>query len=259
MKKKSLLWKINAAESISYIFGTMHVKDQNAFTAIDKALKAISSCTHFYSEIDLDQAKTDIKHEHYLLPEGERISLLLGKRKFDKMHKVVLKSFGVDLGNWDLFLPMIVVNTLTESILREDHSMALDQYLWHRAAERNMLLGGVETVENQLHTLKGLDVQIQLKMLKDIVRNVSSFRKSVFKLVDAYQSEDIHSIYKMIQKSMGEFRNVLVYNRNKNMSEFINANLNQPSFFAVGAAHLAGQKGVLNLLKAKGLKLEAVY
>lgn len=57
---------------------------------------------------------------------------------------------------------------------------------------------------------------------------------------------------------MGGMKEVLIYNRNQLMYERIDGRREQSSFYALGAAHLAGKKGVLRLLKNAGYKIKAI-
>jgi len=63
----------------------------------------------------------------------------------------------------------------------------------------------------------------------------------------------------MTKKSLGKFRHILLYDRNVNMSNTIASIIHKkPTFFAVGAAHLAGNKGILALLKRKKINIKSV-
>jgi len=117
----------------------------------------------------------------------------------------------------------------------------------------------LETLEEQASIMEQLDLPRQLKMLKKAAANIHKFRKSVTTLGTCYEEERIYDLYMMTKSSLGEFRSVLLYNRNNLMADRIEARLDQATFYAVGAAHLAGNQGILTLLKRKGLSLEPVY
>ena len=53
----SVLWKLSCRDgAVSYLMGTMHVKDNVAYTHIQKALHVLEFCSHYFGEIDLDEA-----------------------------------------------------------------------------------------------------------------------------------------------------------------------------------------------------------
>ncbi len=207
MSRSSLLWEFSkTGKPNSYLFGTMHVKDEIAYSHLEKALKALSNCTIFKTEIDLEEAKKEIKPTDYLMPEDIQLTDLLSTKQFRKLRSLISKCFDVDLMNWNRFYPLMTLNFISESILSEDHRFALDQYLWTKAIERKMATGGIETVQSQVETLKSLDVGLQLRMFRNALKNVQSFRSSVFKIVSYYESEDIIRIYKSTRKSLGSMR-----------------------------------------------------
>ncbi|MBL0099512.1 MAG: TraB/GumN family protein [Saprospiraceae bacterium] len=74
-----------------------------------------------------------------------------------------------------------------------------------------------------------------------------------------YGRGDYVQLYKSSKKSMGKIRSLMIYDRNKYMSErIVQLSQEKSSFFAVGAAHLAGDKGLISLLKKQGFKLRHI-
>jgi uncharacterized protein YbaP (TraB family) len=78
-----------------------------------------------------------------------------------------------------------------------------------------------------------------------------------------YNKKDLNSLLEFMDKSenkmMAAHNDVLLTNRNKNWIPKIEAVAKaKPTFFGVGAAHLAGENGVIKLLRKKGYKVEAV-
>ena len=250
MLHKSLLWKIEKKDRYTcYLFGTMHVRDKVAFTQVEKVLNLMKSCTTFKSEIDLEQARESLRISDYQLPDGLRISDLIYQSRFDKWDRMMQKAFGLSLSPMDNMLPLIIINRLTESLLDDSNAYPLDVYLWHKAVEARLDRGGLETLEEQISTMRAMEIQEQIRMLKGIIRNVSGFKSSVKGLVEMYRDQDIAGLHKKSRKSLGPFKQTLLKDRNIKMSNRIASHENTPSIFAVGAAHLAGQEGMLNLLK----------
>lgn len=260
MLADSLLWQVsNDSNVLSYIFGTMHVRDKVAFRHLTKAENALYRCDQFRAEIHLREAQSIIKSSDYEMGNGQQLSAIIGEKKFAKSQRVLLKSFGIDIEPMQNLYPLILVNKMTESILSEDKSVPLDLWLWQKAETLNMEMKGLEEVHEQINTLKELDMETQLKQFKELVRNVKSYKKTVRQLVTAYESEKIQSLFKLTSKGLGHLRAKLLYDRNEIMVNRIFENIEVKTFYAIGASHLAGNKGVLPLLKRKGLKLKPVY
>jgi len=170
----------------------------------------------------------------------------------------MLKTYGMDLLHLEQFLPLIIFNKISESLLSKDEGFPLDVFLWNKAKELKLKTEGLETIEEHTSILKELDVKVQIKMLRSLLSNTAKFNKSIRKLTSLYEKENIQALFKVTKSSMGHFRKRLIYNRNLIMAERISNNTDTPILYAVGAAHLAGKKGILNLLKQKNYKLSPI-
>lgn len=254
-KKDSVLWKISSARfhHISYLFGTMHIKDNIAYTHLNRALEKMEHCQVVACEYNLDQALGKGMDGVFMLPDQKHLVDYIGERKYNKIKNIILKSFGLDISPLSRLLPMTLISILTEKILNEDNAISLDQKIWNEGIARNMEMTGVETFDGQVSIMKRIDVDYQIKMLKDVCRSVSSFRKKILSLTDMYKEQKIHQLYKVSKKSLGKYRDLLLFKRNKIMSDSITLMAqNNNAFIAVGAAHLSGKKGLLFLLKKEG-------
>ncbi len=260
MLENSLLWEISDPNSnnISYIFGTMHVKDMVAFERVDSAINYMYRCDSYFGEMDLKASQNEVKYIDYLLPDNKSLKYYLKDRHYEKMFKIVKKAYGVNLDELQFFKPFIILTKISESILDEDNSMPLDYFLWQKAEGLNMKMYGLETVAEQVKTMYKLDLDEQVRMLRKSLKNINQLKTSTLQLAQYYQEQDINQLFKSTKKSLGKFRKILLYNRNKIMAERISVNATQKSFYTIGAAHLAGKKGVLKLIKDQGLKVKAI-
>lgn len=259
MIKDSLLWKIRPPDSNvdSYLFGTMHVKDEVAYKHIDKAIAVLCRCDKLLCEINLDRAQTEISPDAYMIPEGS-LSTLIKPSKYEKYNKVILKSYGFDISLMDAYYPIVIFNKIAESLLNNDRGLPLDMYLWNKAKELNIETDGIENLIEHVEILRQLDIETQLKMLKSAVKHTSKFKKSIKKVTQLYADQKIQKLYKVTKSSMGSFRHILIYNRNQVMADRISTYGDHTYMYAVGAAHLAGNKGILKLLKNKKYTLTAI-
>jgi len=256
---KTLLWRVGSDTEIkSYLFGTLHLSNAIAYKHIQKAFLYLQRCEHFYAEINLDEAQEDFSPANYLLPDNQTLSDFISDRKLAKLTRVFSKGFGVELRNYENLLPIIFINKLTEALLENNGGKSLDAALWEEAKRLRMNMSGLESLEEQTTLLRSLDIPTQIKSLKDIVRDINKFRKSTKKLAAFYEDQNIHSLHKMSKKQLGSMRKALLYDRNKIMALRIWEHRDEKSFFAIGAGHLAGKKGVLALLKNKGLTIKPV-
>jgi uncharacterized protein YbaP (TraB family) len=133
----------------------------------------------------------------------------------------------------------------------------LDYTLWTYAKEQGKITVGVETFQEQMDILAHIPLDNQIKQLKEIAKQPAAFRRQIMKAAELYEQEDIRQLYKLVKKSSGELRKLMIYDRNVIMAKRIARMVAENTgCFAVGAGHLAGQNGIIKLLKAEGFKMK---
>ena len=136
----------------------------------------------------------------------------------------------------------------------------VDNFLWTMAGDMGNTRLGVESYMEQYEIMIKIPIQIQVKSLKSIAKNVNRFKKDLEKTCQLYQDQKIDKLYKMTKRQLGGLRQLLLYRRNERMSDAIHDMLsNSASFIAVGAAHLSGKYGILRLLKSKGYQIKPIH
>jgi uncharacterized protein len=262
--KNSLVWQIKpqnteGGQNPSYLIGTMHVRDARAFQFEHLFYEKILNCEAFATEFNLDdiQNQTDFT---LALPNDLQLHNVIKPKTFAKISRVVEQKMGLPLVHFSSLKPIIVTNMLTESVLSSDRLMSLDETLWRYAAENGRLLRGIETFEEQVEILNKMSLDEQIKGLKDLASNFSKFRKQLLNMTRLYEQADILKLYKAAKKTAKGNRRLLLYDRNHIIAERIADMTKEMTLCAaIGAGHLAGQKGVLNLLKNKGFEVTPVF
>ncbi len=244
---------------ISYLLGTMHIKlekDKNWTVSI---VEKIKECQAFATEFDLSQAKPEAIQQFSLLPEGQLISDLISPKKLRKLEQIFIKSAGLPIRSLLRFKPLFIQNLLTEKILSEAQTVSMDSELWEITAQMGKELEGIETFEEQLAVLNKIPLKYQVKSLILSGKNIGKFRKSLLKMTHIYETGDVQKIHKIAQKGIGGIRKLIIYDRNELMANRIFEKIQEKAIFcAIGAGHLGGKKGVLRLLKHKGLILQPI-
>jgi uncharacterized protein YbaP (TraB family) len=185
--------------------------------------------------------------------------VLLPVKQYRKLRKIVLKAIGLDIHFLRDKKPIIIAHLIDERILTRDMPISLDQELWMFARRQGKALFGIETYGEQLHILQQIPIKDQLKALLAIGRHISRHRKHLLKMTALYEQGNIRQLYQSARRGAQGLRGLMLYDRNALMAERIGALVRrQPTLCAIGAAHLAGAKGVLRLLKHQGLRVEPV-
>ena len=262
--KNTLVWQIlppdtEGGKNPSYILGTMHVRDARAFQFEEIFKKQILDCQAFATEFNLDEAQSNTDFA-LSLPDGLQLSDLIKPKMFAKISHVVQQKMGFPLTTFNTMKPIMVTNMLTESVLSSDRLLSLDETLWRFAAENGRVLRGIETFAEQVDILNKMSLEEQVKGLKDLTANFTKFRQQLLSMAALYEQADIQKLYKAARRSTKGSRRLLLFDRNVIMARRI-ADLSQEMTIcaAIGAGHLAGKKGVLQLLKSAGFTVTPVF
>jgi uncharacterized protein YbaP (TraB family) len=256
----TLLWRIQPPDGpVSYLFGTMHVRDKRAFTLLERVYRCIDECEALALEFDLGAVGADFDPSLLQLPAGQAIDGLLPEKKFQKLRRFLLRTLQVDIMAFRTALPLMTLNALNERMMGKEQPIALDEQLWRYAKSQDKIILGIETYEEQVELLRSIPIEQQLQGLLSLGRNLAAHRRQLRKMGDLYETGDIYRLHRAAKRSASGMRYRLIYRRNAIMAERIAIFTQEQSVFcAVGAGHLAGGKGVLRLLKHRGFTLKPV-
>jgi len=130
------------------------------------------------------------------------------------------------------------------------------------AQEKELVMDGLETIEFQLSIFDSIPYPDQAQMLVESIKASSEETEDdqFAEMIKMYKDQDIQGMQTMFDgdESIGEYEDVLLVKRNVSWIPIMEVMMKkQPTFFAVGAGHLGGAKGVLQLLKDRGYTLKA--
>jgi uncharacterized protein YbaP (TraB family) len=256
--KNSLLWEVTPPQqnTPSYLFGTMHVRDERVFASIDKLAIYLQECDAFAAEFDFQEIDIDALEQASSLPDHISLSTALSPKIYNKLEKIVARETQQPLELFERRSPMFLLNLLAEVQLSAEQQVALDKLLYNLAQQANKTILGLETFEEQLAVFKQVNLKEQYRSLKQVATNFKRYRRSLHQVTQAYFEGNITKLYQQSKRSIGSLRRILLYERNAVMAERFEAYTQEQSLFAaIGAGHLAGAKGVLRLLKHKGYRL----
>lgn len=262
--EKSLLWKIsgNGLKHDSYLFGTIHITcdatlDENTLTALEKT-------EQLYLELDMDDKSMQMQMmKHMMMKDGVKLSTLLNAEDFKIVDEFLKKNMNMSAKMFDSFKPFIISTMLYPKMINCSFQ-SIETELMKVSSNQNEEVFGLESVEDQMKVFDNISYQIQAdELLKMAKGDLTKDKEEMKKMMAIYQSKDIEGMLKMMDSSdnkiTSENQDALLNNRNKNwISKMTEVMMQKPTFFGVGAGHLAGEEGVIKLLRKKGFKVEAV-
>ncbi len=258
MTKNSLLWKIipPGGGPVSYLFGTMHVRDLRAFGWLETAKKQMAECEVFATEFDFSDTDETALAAALRLPNGATLDTLLKPGVWKNLDFYCRKKLGVPAEAMRHQHPMAVSTAISVAFLADESAHSLDETLWHHARALGKTTTGVETFADQLGTLGKIPLEQHLRSLTWLLKNYARQKRRLKKMMRWYAAGEIRQLYQAAKKDAKGMRRILLYERNVLMTKrFEEISRRQSLFCAVGAGHLAGGKGMLRLLKKAGYKV----
>jgi uncharacterized protein YbaP (TraB family) len=195
-----------------------------------------------------------------------------------KLNATMRELLGVDMSNpmvaqqMNKMLPQALVTQLTVIMYLKKHSgfnptQSFDDYFQQQAVAQGKPVGGFETMDFQLQALFGsISIERQIELLMCFLNNREWEESQVDNIVEAFFAQDLNRIEAAMDEKQDnscdatdEENELLIYGRNatwlKKMPEIMQQ---KSTFFAVGAAHLVGERGVLAGLRNAGYQVEGV-
>jgi len=260
----SLLWEIsgNGLTDSSYLYGTIHIRDKRVFELGDSTYNAINRSKALFGELNLhDKAAMKEHASDILMPAGATLESLLSAEDYALVKKYCKKHIGVYALLMNKIKPIYLSAVISEDLLKKEEKKPLDLYLQDYAVKQGKAIGGIETFEEQIKVLDMLSIQEQADMLVEQVKNIEEEKKLMEYMLQLYLSESLDSLEILVQQDTlsAEFNEALLDARNNVMAQRMETQMKkQSTFFAVGAAHLPGQKGLVLLLRKEGYTVRPV-
>ncbi len=254
----SLLWKIEGGEfkDPSYLFGTMHVDDERAFNFSDAVLPAIENCEKFALEVHSDSIITKMYTKLVNKDAYLTFKKILNEKEFKKLSDRFFEINGYKIEDSSIGDPNLLISLLEPSMDKEsDKSLFVDLHLLQHAKTMQRHIIGLEDIDSQLNYFELLSPEKQKEfLLKTIKYNTKTFKKQYEEMVEIYLTGDLKKIDDRIKSFNGyDFE---MEQRNEVMCQsIIRESENSSVFSAVGAAHLTGDKGLIQMFKDKGYKV----
>jgi uncharacterized protein YbaP (TraB family) len=262
--ENTTLWKItgNGLEKPSYLFGTIHLTCDASF---DDAINiALDETTQIVLEIDMDDPALQQKMMgDMFMKDGKTLKDFISEEDYTMLDVFFKKHVGMSIENMQNMKPFFLSTMLYPKML-DCPMQSYELELVKIAKQQQEEVKGLETIEDQLEVFDKIPYEEQIKDLLKTAKDDLKYDKANFaKMLEVYGDEDISKLLKMIVEdknySFGKYQDIFLNQRNKNwISKIESYSKDQSTFFAVGAGHLAGEEGVINLLRASGFTVTAL-
>ena len=265
----SLLWKIEGNDKhASYLFGTIHMIDEASYFFTKEMQTAFDTAASLALEFNLENAM-DLGSQMGLLQQAfmrgdTTISDLVSDEEY-KMIKSHFDDMGIPFFFLERIKPMFLTIFASEDIFSGGGSMddikSYELELVKKAKLQSMPMEGLETMEYQISIFDSIPYRAQAEMLINTIQAGDEGDEGLDSLVYYYTKQDLRNLDRLINsdETTKKYRSLLLDNRNRNWIPVMEGLMSKQSmFFAVGAGHLSGTMGVIQLLRDKGYTLSPI-
>ncbi len=266
-QEKSFLWRVRSEKNSIYILGSIHFFKKESYPLKKSIEQAVETARKLVLEIDLQSVTPEktqqVTLEKGLFRDGTTLQQNVAKETYESTEQRA-RELGIDLRAMNPLKPWLVALTLTTMKLQKlgfDPSYGVDRYLAERAKRSGKPISGLESIEFQLGLLDGLSRRDQEMMLRETLKELDQLDQGVEQIVQLWMKGDVGSVEDWLLAGMREYPDLhekIIVERNRRWLPQIEKMITQGenAIVVVGAAHLVGREGVIELLKQRGYTVE---
>ncbi len=268
--KSSLLWEIsgNGLSQPSYLYGTIHRVCKDNVNISPKFQNIIKQVDRLYLEINFDDIHNDFQaHFDSFNKSGKQLRTYFTKdeyatleRKFNKKYR----NYKITLSQFSNYKPEEILPILLPKLIVCDWT-SYEKEISRIAIKANKKIYGIETYQEHAAFEDNSDTTIssQAHRFYNLISEKEAQNEAIEaynKLFNVYQSKDVEQLYlTSIEKQSREEAYKLLDVRNKLwIPRIAKISKENTALYAVGAAHLGGENGVISLLRKEGFILKPI-
>jgi len=259
---RALFWSIQKdGKQAGYLLGTIHSEDPRVLEFSEDFLIKLKESKFYAMELVPDLPTLTRLTEYMQYPPGQTLQSAIGAARFDSLTSV-LSTHGIPLEMFNRLKPWAAMMTL--SMPPPETGFFMDLSLSLRATGNGLEVVGLETLEEQLSFLEEMPLPMQLSLLDQAIAQYDQVNDVHDQMVDAYLKNNLHELEALTEKQLEEvgqqagayFIDSGIHSRNQRMAQSLLLQLEHGTVFvAVGALHLPGEKGLINILRRQGFVL----
>ncbi len=261
---KTLLWRVsgNGLAKPSYLFGTIHLICPSDYVWTDKMQQSLDACNKVCFEMDLDDEETmTAAGAGFIDPSGKKMKDYFKPADYQRLQKFMKDSIGMDMFMLQAMKPIALESIITLKTINCKNAVSYEETIMKKAQKDKKEILGLEPASEQINALDNAPADSVAIQVMDLVDSFTKSKWEFDELIRAYKAQDLPLLYQKITGvgGVGDGIGVLLNDRNKRWIYRMSVKMKGNAvFFAVGAGHLAGEDGIIALLRKAGYKVEPV-
>ncbi len=261
----SLLWRISSKDmnKPSYLFGTIHLICSTDYIWTKKMEESLKKSDEVCFEMNMADPQVMIQIATWMIDRDKSLKDYFTVDQYQIVRRYFKDSLNIDITSFQFqqVKPVMLESLLALKTVSCANPVGYEDKLKSKALKNKKKIAGLEDPQEQIALLENIPADTVVKELLETIQGKNDEHAEYKKLINAYKKQDISALYNLIQtsKNDGEDLNEFIDERNEKWIGRMEERMEQKSvFFAVGAGHLWGEKGVINLLRQEGYTVEPV-
>jgi uncharacterized protein YbaP (TraB family) len=266
-KGKHFLWRVQSGTSTAYLLGSIHILKKDFYPLSREIEDAYAASSVLAVEANIDDvSRIDVTNiiGKAMYPAGDSVDKHISPSTYELL-KEELAADGIPIELVAMQRPWFVALTLTSFALLKsgfDPAYGLDQHFISEAEGKKKIVE-LEGVDYQVDLLSSLSDSDQEFFLRSTINDLHTLDRDADRLISAWKSGDAQGIESLIaneeqEKGMSPIYEKILYERNRTMAGKVEKLLRtgQTAFVVVGAGHLVGEKGIIDILRQRGYVID---
>lgn len=255
---KSLLWRISnkSMNKPSYLFGTIHAICPDDYLWTDSMDACLQKTDEVCFEMDISDPQVMMQVAAYMIDaSGKKLKDYFTPQQYSKLENYIKDSLGMDINMVSQMKPVALTSLFITKSTNCKAPVMYEERISEEAKKLKIPIAGLEEPQDEIDIMEKIPVDSVIKELIAMTDGKPDDLAAYAELVHAYKTQDLPTLYKLINnsKESGIDMGIFINDRNRKWIGKMTDKMDQRAvFFAVGAGHLWGEKGVINLLRKKG-------
>jgi uncharacterized protein YbaP (TraB family) len=267
--EKSFLWKVQSKTATAFILGSVHLAKPDIYPLPGKIEESFDKSSVLALEADPAKAQDPALLQQMLAAaayaKGGRLKEHLSGETYE-LARCEIERLGLPMESFNRTKPWFLamsIETLEFQRLGYDPANGIDVYFAGKAAGKKQIVE-LESFDYQIRLLSGFSDREQELFLLYTLKDLATLQDEIEKLMTSWSNGDTKTLEALVTRTLTESPELrpifdkLFYKRNREMTVRIEQFLTgrKTAFVVVGAAHLVGKDGIIELLREKGFTVE---
>jgi len=223
---------------------------------------SLKNCKEVCFEMDIDDPNITMQIAMGMIDNsGKTLKDYFADTNYAKLERYVKDSLGMGIEVFARMKP-IALQTLfaTRSPVCQT-PVSYENNIMEEAQKTSKPITGLETVQEQLDLFDNLPTDSVIQDIADMLKGKRDTNEDYGKLIAAYKKQDLPALARLIKESGATDKDIdgfLDVRNEKWIPRMVEKMDKQSIFFAVGAGHLYGDNGLINLLRKAGYTVTPV-